>query len=211
MRRTPIGRRTPLRRARGPARARGPGEAPESAATGAVGPIHGMPWEDVRAAIWRRAGGRCEACGCPLELATMHGHHRQTRRVGPDCPGNALALCASCHADAHAAPAAARDVGRIVSRHAADPCRVPVWVWAPSGPRRVMLECAGGWELAPPDPMSSDPIDLGDTGHGARPGKSTGPVDNGATSDTDRDRTDTEQSPDAGATAPPDTEPWPDE
>ena len=55
-----------------------------------------------------------------------HAHHRQTRRHGPDCPGNLIGLCAAHHAMVHANPNTSIVAGWIVSRHATDPCRVPL-------------------------------------------------------------------------------------
>lgn len=112
-----------------------------------LGHDHGVTWAEVRLLIFIRCGGRCELCSRSLTMDTLEGHHRQTRAVGVDCPGNALALCHDCHHGplVHAGPARGRELGTIVSRHEDDPCAVPVDL-----PRRglVVLGCDGSVSLA---------------------------------------------------------------
>lgn len=110
---------------------------------------HGMPWQDVRMIIYTRSLGRCEGCGTGLNLAGMEAHHRRTRRLGPDCPCNALALCPSCHHGplGHGGPEAAREVGRIISRHdEVEPSEVPVTLHGYGKP--VYLTCGGTYLAA---------------------------------------------------------------
>lgn len=88
---------------------------------------HGMPWAQVLAAITGRCHGRCEGCG---QIEALQGHHRQTRRFGPDCPCNVLGLCQACHHEgAHGEPKAARVRGWTISRHTTvPPASLPVMV-----------------------------------------------------------------------------------
>lgn len=104
---------------------------------------HGPGVEDARAETFARSRGRCEVAGPGCTGIATDWHHRQTRKLGPDCPCNALAACSHCHhANVHESPAVARDAGWIVSRHATDPGAVPVQV-----PRLgiVLLPCSGGY------------------------------------------------------------------
>lgn len=89
---------------------------------------HGMAWADVRLIIYTRAGGCCELCGKALNIVNMEGHHRRSRRFGPDCPCNALALCGDCHhgPKVHGGPTPAKVLGTIVQRHVQRPGEVPV-------------------------------------------------------------------------------------
>lgn len=110
-------------------------------------PDHGQPWAEVRLVIFGRALGRCEICGTGLTMVSMEAHHRRTRKVGPDCVGNALALCRSCHHDeVHGQPEVAMDLGWIVSRHADAPCQRPVEI---RGRGLVVLTCGGAYVDAP--------------------------------------------------------------
>lgn len=108
---------------------------------------HGMDWADVRLIIYTRALGRCEACGAGINVNVMQAHHRRTRRIGPDCPCNALALCPSCHhEEVHGEPERARRLGQIVSAHSPDePVDVVVEVHG-RGP--VLLTCGGMYGVA---------------------------------------------------------------
>lgn len=108
---------------------------------------HGMDWSDVRLVIYARSWGRCEACGAAVNVNVMQAHHRRTRRIGPDCPCNALALCPTCHHDeTHGKPAEATALGRIVSKLAdVEPGQVPVTL---HDGREVLLTCAGAYEVA---------------------------------------------------------------
>lgn len=103
---------------------------------------HGMAWADVRLIIYTRAGGRCEVCGKALNIASMEGHHRRTRKIGPDCPCNALALCGSCHhgPTVHGGPKVAMETGRIISRHDdTPPSEIPVRLAV----GQMLLSCGG--------------------------------------------------------------------
>ena len=106
----------------------------------------GMAWPDVRLIIYARSMGRCEVCGCQLNIHNMEGHHRRSKGVkGPhrNCPCNALALCSSCHHDeVHGKPDEARELGRIVSKLTDDlPADLPVILHGQ--PRPVLLTCGG--------------------------------------------------------------------
>lgn len=130
MRRTPLTRHTPLQAkvpmARKPPKAK-PGASVrarmERRKAEARSDGHSIPWREVRRVIYARCKGRCEVCGGRLAYDAMEAHHRRTRAIGPDCPGNALALCAHCHhVKVHAHPEVARDLGRIISRHDRNTC-----------------------------------------------------------------------------------------
>jgi hypothetical protein len=98
----------------------------------------------VRQVIWERSFGRCELCERALTFDSMQGHHRRTRRVGPDCPCNALALCPSCHHErVHAHPEESRGEGWIVSKFDQPTGKA---VQLPRG--KVVLECDGSWRFA---------------------------------------------------------------
>lgn len=140
MRRSPLTRKTPLRSRSAPKSRR---KAPIPPATARRSAEHGMDYPEARRIVYGRSGGRCEApwCGAPLG-DRMEAHHRLTRRFGPDCPCNLLALCSRCHhAEVHEQPERARDHGLIVSRHTAvPPAEVPA-VLHRRGP--VLLDCHG--------------------------------------------------------------------
>lgn len=93
--------------------------------------LHADPvWAAVKAVVWRRCAGRCEACGCRLDPSTWAGHHRKLRaRGGRHSVCNAVALCPPCHTGApyavHRDVAAATFEGLIVAS-SADPASVPV-------------------------------------------------------------------------------------
>ena len=54
----------------------------------------------VRAAVWRRDGGRCRAC---QRRRGRHLHHVQYRsHGGPWTTANCVVLCRECHQDVHA-------------------------------------------------------------------------------------------------------------
>jgi phage terminase large subunit GpA-like protein len=66
----------------------------------------------MRLTCFRRAGWRCERCG---ERRPLQAHHRQLlSQGGPDALSNLAALCAECHAWAHAHPWDAQLGGWIV-------------------------------------------------------------------------------------------------
>jgi hypothetical protein len=154
----PPERRTPLKRGKKPSgRLPGPGLASgRDLARAPIRPKRETPrrrnrdddhapllWSDVRLVIYTRALGRCEGCGRQLNIANMEAHHRRTRKVGPDCPCNALALCSDCHhAGTHGQPEEARELGRIVSRIGErEPKDVAVVIHGQ--PRPVLLSCGG--------------------------------------------------------------------
>lgn len=141
-RRTPL-RRTPMTRgqsglARGgalPARRAEPRRAGDRLE-------HGQPWAQVLEVLHARSRGACEGCG--VRGVPLEGHHRRTRRFGPDCTCNALHLCADCHhVHAHGQPKIARSKGWALSRHGSDdPGLTPAMV---HGQGTVFLDCAGGY------------------------------------------------------------------
>lgn len=104
-------------------------------------------WEQLDAALQRRAGGRCECCGQPLD-GRAERSHRQRRAVGGDRLANLLLVRPECHARHHARPAVAMSPahGWQVSSYAADPAEVPV-LWR--GRRFVLLDDAGGMTPCP--------------------------------------------------------------
>ena len=110
---------------------------------------HDPVWSAVRAVLWTRSGGRCEACGLHLDPATWQGHHRKLRaRGGHHSATNALALCPACHTGApyavHRDVGAATFDGQIVPAHA-DPAVVPVRLY---DGRWVLLTTDGGYTAA---------------------------------------------------------------
>lgn len=136
----PIQRKTPLK-SNGTLRRQAPPRARRSEPRKvALRGDHGMPYAEARMVVYGRSGGRCEVCGCGLE--TFEAHHRLTRRFGPDCPCNLLALCSTCHHErVHGEPEQARDDGRIISRHAAIlPAEHPVLIHRHG---LVLLDCDG--------------------------------------------------------------------
>lgn len=63
-------------------------------------------------AVYQRAQGRCEKCGCPVlhkhdpratEWTVMHGHEQIPRSLGGDATSdkNVICLCMKCHALIH--------------------------------------------------------------------------------------------------------------
>jgi hypothetical protein len=102
---------------------------------------HGPGMVQAREETFARSGGRCEFPGC--SSPATDAHHRLTRRYGPDCPCNLLALCSRDHHESvHGNPNEARGAGWIVSRHATDPGRVPVQI---DRIGIVLLPCEGGY------------------------------------------------------------------
>lgn len=160
LRRTPIQRKTPINAKKSESRKtqRPPRRTPARAARTPDGHPACESWTLVRKILFNRAGGRCELCGTKITLEAMEGHHRQSRSVGPDCPGNGLGLCASCHhGEVHEQPEWAMLHGWITSRHHRQPCTQPVYLdrhgW-------VRLGCDGTIEpLAGPPAASSIPSD----------------------------------------------------
>jgi hypothetical protein len=95
----------------------------------------------AREQVMQRSALLCEIRGPGCTDLATDAHHRQTRRLGPDCPCNLLAVCAHCHhVNVHGQPATARDQGWIVSRHAFDGSGVPVQI---HGLGLVLLTCTG--------------------------------------------------------------------
>ena len=91
---------------------------------------HDPVWGAVKATVWTRSLGRCEACGLHLDPSTWSAHHRKLRsRGGRDSVANTLALCPEDHVLApyavHRDVAAATHDGYIVSG-SDDPATVPV-------------------------------------------------------------------------------------
>jgi hypothetical protein len=73
-------------------------------------------WQTQRAALYGRAGGRCERCGTNLNKTGLEAHHRKLRsQGGGHGMENLLALCPECHGWCHGNPAGARMSGWIVT------------------------------------------------------------------------------------------------
>lgn len=86
----------------------------------------------TREAMYVRCGGRCEACGGPLERRGFHAHHRSKRRSGDHSLANGVATHPLCHVTApeaiHQRPAWATERGLIVrsgSKPEETPLRLP--------------------------------------------------------------------------------------
>ena len=74
---------------------------------------HAKARAECREVVYRRAQGRCEACGVPLVLSPAHAMHefdvahihevRHRSQGGDDTdPDNCRCLCWLCHQEAHA-------------------------------------------------------------------------------------------------------------
>jgi hypothetical protein len=85
--------------------------------------------DGARATVAARSGGRCElgleAAGCTGAATDVH--HRQRRREGGHAVVNLLHLCRGCHTWVTEHPAAARELGAIVSVYA-DPATTPAYL-----------------------------------------------------------------------------------
>lgn len=86
----------------------------------------------LRELVYRRAGGRCEACGDPLVkgqgVRGWHAHHRKLKsRGGQDSASNLAALCSYCHRRMHGHSHFATEHGFIVSAYD-DPATTPMRV-----------------------------------------------------------------------------------
>lgn len=93
-----------------------------------------MP-KGVRAAVYARAGGRCDRCRTPVPADEWQAHHRMLRsRGGRDTLANLVALCLTCHEWVHAHPRHATLHGLMVASWE-DPAALPVhlhgrtWAW----------------------------------------------------------------------------------
>jgi len=62
---------------------------------------------EAKAAVWKRANGRCERCGRQVtrgvdSLTAGHVHHRRKRSQGGTWQAkNLLCLCTFCHREVH--------------------------------------------------------------------------------------------------------------
>lgn len=106
---------------------------------------HGTTMADARATVMLRAANLCEVRAPGCTTLAEEAHHRLTRRFGPDCPCNLLAVCTECHRDhITEAPATAREAGWAVSKFTTDPpSQVPVRIFGPGEP--VLLTCNGDY------------------------------------------------------------------
>ena len=60
-------------------------------------------------AVWSRAGGRCESCGCPVQrggtywrvIGHVHEIVPRSRGGDPTDPATCVLVCPSCHRQAH--------------------------------------------------------------------------------------------------------------
>jgi hypothetical protein len=96
----------------------------------------------ARQLVAARSGGRCEVD--PRDAATDWSHRVARSRGGAWCPSNGVHLCARHHAETHAEPERARDLGLHV-RTGRIPALVPVRLAA----GWVLLRADGG--MAPVD------------------------------------------------------------
>jgi hypothetical protein len=80
----------------------------------------------VREAVAERSGGICE-CGCGQRAVHMH-HRRLRSQGGQHTPANLLHLTLAHHAEIHANPTRAYELGFLVSAWA-DPADVAVHTW----------------------------------------------------------------------------------
>jgi len=89
-------------------------------------------WQELRALVYARAGGRCERCGEPIHVTRFEAHHRRLRSQGGlDEPTNVVALDAVCHhVEVHGQPARAVEEGMIV----------PSWASPRTTPIRVVRD-----------------------------------------------------------------------
>lgn len=106
MKRSPLKRYTPLRSS---GRSRQPHSVPKKRRS----------WpEDVKAAVWRRSNGKCEA-GASLLCRGVGSqlHHRQMRSAGGgETEANALNVCSICHRYIHDHPQESYAAGWLVRR-----------------------------------------------------------------------------------------------
>lgn len=115
------------------------------AATGARPAV--ADWDALRALLWARCGGFCEACGAKLNPLWWDAHHRLMRsQGGHDEPADLVALHPGCHTvqpwSVHMRPQWAYERGLLVhSGH--DPAAAALLL---PGGRRVLLTAAGGYE-----------------------------------------------------------------
>jgi hypothetical protein len=83
----------------------------------------------LRAELWERSAGVCEACGYWMHREEMQAHHRKLRSQGGlDDLTNLLAVHPSCHTGPHGIhmnPARSYDLGHLV-RSYHDPADVAV-------------------------------------------------------------------------------------
>lgn len=95
---------------------------------------------ETREAMYVRCGGRCEACGGPMQRRGFHAHHRQKRRGGDHSLANGVATHPTCHVVApeaiHQRPAWAVERGLIV-RTGQSPVEVPLML---PGGQLVLLD-----------------------------------------------------------------------
>lgn len=81
--------------------------------------------EEVRMAVRRRSGGRCEARTEMCNGQPAHLHHRKLRRFRDNTLACALFVCAPCHTHIHANPSKSRLMGWLVASYE-DPAEIPV-------------------------------------------------------------------------------------
>jgi 5-methylcytosine-specific restriction endonuclease McrA len=67
----------------------------------AVARLEPSAYKNLRQAILRRDGWKCQLCGT---MSTLTVHHKKFRsHSGPDSEKNLITLCALCHARIHSA------------------------------------------------------------------------------------------------------------
>lgn len=136
-------KRTPMRRSTKPI-------APVSATKKRrVEQRKGPSMAELRPLLWRRCGGRCERCGCPLTFEGFEAHHRKFRsRGGLDRIENLVALCGEHHRWAHSQGREAGAEGFSVQA-TGDPSRIPIRL---PNARRAYLLPDGTYAVWTPSP-----------------------------------------------------------
>lgn len=108
-------------------------------------------WKALRALLWERSEGHCEASGLPLDEDTFDAHHRRPKGMGGtsrddrDAIWNLLALDPRVHnggpTSVHAHRGVAEANGFLVPKHD-NPRHYPVHL---HGQRWVLLTETGGY------------------------------------------------------------------
>jgi 5-methylcytosine-specific restriction protein A len=120
---------------------------------------------EVKELIYRRAKGRCDRCGLPVN--GMHFHHRNPRRMGGSdnialgLPSNGLLLHPLCHDVIESKRKISAELGFILGV-AQDPMEWPVYLWsgwALLNEDGTMLKMQGVPPLGPVDAKALRQVD----------------------------------------------------
>lgn len=120
---TPLERRKPIAQGDGLKRSKRPRAKRDTPRRGRI-VLDPAARQQLRQAVYDRAGGLCEAgltpdCPGRLDRHAFEWHHRKLRsQGGDDVIANSLCVCSGCHSWAHAHPAEAKSAGVIVPRWA---------------------------------------------------------------------------------------------